>query len=109
MKDLICPKPNPAFINTWNAFSLYHHNDGACALADSFFRSDLPHLEHYAITRLRICGSETVKVFGRPKCLHKENRPRQDGLTLAELIIGACFENINSNLGGNNHLSSTSR
>lgn len=35
-----------------------------------------------------ICGSETkmikAEIFGCPKCLHKENRPRQDGLTLAD-------------------------
>jgi len=35
-----------------------------------------------------MCGSETEmvksEVFGCPKCLHKENRLRQDGLTLAD-------------------------
>jgi uncharacterized protein YbcC (UPF0753/DUF2309 family) len=35
-----------------------------------------------------MCGSETemvkIEVFGCPKCLHKENRPRQDGLTFAD-------------------------
>lgn len=34
-----------------------------------------------------MCGSETdmakFEVFGCPKCPHKENRPRQDGLTVA--------------------------
>jgi uncharacterized protein YbcC (UPF0753/DUF2309 family) len=34
-----------------------------------------------------MCGSETERVkfevFGCPKCIHKENRPRQDGLTFA--------------------------
>lgn len=36
-----------------------------------------------------VCGSETEmvksEVFGCPKCLHKENRARQDGLPLADL------------------------
>lgn len=36
----------------------------------------------------KLCGSETEmvksEVFGCPKCLYKENRPRQDGLNIAE-------------------------